>query len=78
MSSDHSKNTLSGSERQQKYKENNKKAVELNTIKQNFARSKLKENDPEKANKLREETRKRKAAQRTRDKENKKNSENGF
>ena len=41
MSSDHSKNTLSGSERQQKYKENNKKAVELNTIKQNFARSKL-------------------------------------
>ena len=41
MSSDHSKHTLSGSERQQKYKENNKKAVELNTIKQNFARSKL-------------------------------------
>lgn len=71
-----SEQALSGSERQQKYKENNKKAVELNTRKQNFARSKLKDNDPEKANKLREEARKRKAAQRSRDKENKKSSEN--
>ena len=32
MSSDNSKQALSGSERQEKYKENNKKAVELNTM----------------------------------------------
>ena len=75
-SDDRRKQALSGRERQQKYKENNKKAVELNTMKQNFARSKLKDNDPEKSNKLREEARKRKAAQRSRDKEKKKSSEN--
>jgi len=69
MSKSSKKVPLSGSERQRKYKENNKLKVELNELKQSIARSKLKETDPDKAQKVKENNRKRKAEQRRRQKE---------
>ena len=69
MSESSKKVPLSGSERQRKYKENNKLKVELNELKQSIARSKLKETDPDKAQKVKENNRKRKAEQRRRQKE---------
>ena len=63
MKTPENKTAMTGGERQKKYKEKNEQAVALNTLKQNFAKSKLKTTDPEK-----------KAAQRKRDKENKQSS----
>ena len=74
MSSGEKKRPNSGSDRQQKYKEKNKTAVEINQLKQNLKRAKLKETDPEKAETVRLENNKRKAAQRKREKE--RNKEN--
>jgi hypothetical protein len=76
MSSGETKRPNSGSERQQKYKEKNKSTVELNQLKQNIKRAKLKETDPEKAEKVRLENNKRKAAQRKREKEGNKENIN--
>ena len=69
MSSGEAKQPISGVERQQKYKKKNKSAVQINQLKQNIKRAKLKETDPEKAEKVRLENNKRKAAQRKREKE---------
>lgn len=66
------KRALSGSDRQQKYKDENKEKVKLNEMKQNFAKSKLTETDPEKAERIKEAARKRKAEQRKREKESSK------
>ena len=66
MSSGEAKQPISGGERQQKYKEKNKSAVQLNQLKKNIIRAKLKETDPEKAEKVRLENNKNKAAQRER------------
>ena len=66
------KRALSGSDRQQKYKDENKEKVKLNEMKQNFAKSKLNETDPEKAERIKEAARKRKAEQRKREKESSK------
>ena len=74
MSSGETKRPSSGGERQQKYKEKNKSAVELNQLKQNIKRNKLKETDPEKAEQVRLANNKRKADQRKREKE--RNKEN--
>ena len=74
ISSGETKRPSSGGDRQQKYKEKNKSAVELNQVKQNIKRAKLKETYPEKAETVRLENNKRKAAQRKREKE--KNKEN--
>ena len=52
MSSGEAKRPTSGSERQQKYKEK-KSAFELNQLKQNIKRAKLKETDLEKAETVR-------------------------
>ena len=69
MSSGETKRPSSGVERQQKYTEKNKSAVELNQLKQNIKRNKLKETDPEKAEQVRLANNKRKADQRKREKE---------
>ena len=60
---------LSKIKHNKKYKEKNKSAVQLNQLKQNIKRDKRKETDPEKAEKVRLENNKRKAAQRKREKE---------
>ena len=72
MSSGETKRPNSGGDRQQKYKEKNKTAVEINQLKQNIKRAKLKETDPDKAETVRLENNKRKAVQRKREKKRKK------
>ena len=62
MSSGETKRPNSGGERQQKYTEKNKTAVEINQLKQNLKRAKLKETDPEKAETVRLENKKRKGS----------------
>ena len=59
--------------KQQRYRENNPKNVELSQLKQNVKRQNLKETDPEKADLVREANRKRKAAERARKKATKEN-----
>ena len=63
------KRALSGAERQAKYAKANKEKVALNEAKKNFNISKLKQADPDKAKLLREAARRRKQAQRLREKE---------
>ena len=62
------KRALSGAERQAKYAKANKEKVALNEAKKNFNISKLKQADPDKAKLLREAARRRKQAQRLREK----------
>ena len=69
------KSPLSVRARWSNYKEKNPKKVELNELKQNIRRNKLKENDPEYAEVVREAARKRKAAERARKKATKDNPE---
>ena len=69
------KSPLSVQTKWSNYKEKNPKKVELNELKQNIRRNKLKENDPEYAEVVREAARKRKAAERARKKAAKDNPE---
>ena len=69
------KSPLSVQTKWSNYKEKNPKKVELNELKQNIRRNKLKENDPEYAEVVREAARKRKAAERARKKATKDNPE---
>ena len=70
-------NSLTGAERQKKYKENNQKKVELNQLKQNIRRQNLKY-DADKAAEAREAGKKRKAEYRARKKALDENKENNM
>ena len=66
------KRAVSGAERQAKYAKENKEKVALNDAKKIFNRSKLIQTDPDKAKVMREAAKRRKQAQRLREKEAKK------
>ena len=66
------KRAVSGAERQAKYAKENKEKVALNDAKKHCNRSKLVQNNPDNAKVLREAARRRKQAQRLREKEAKK------
>ena len=70
-------NSLTGAERQKKYKENNQKKVELNRLIQNIRRQNLKY-DADKAAEAREAGKKRKAEYRARKKALDENKENNM
>ena len=80
MSTKENRPPLSGAERQKNYKNKNPKKVELNQLRQNYSRLKLKEIDPKKAEIVREGNRKRQAERRKRQKEGQNNfdSETSF
>ena len=64
---------MTSAERQQKCRAKNPKKAELAQLKQNIKRQNMKDTDPEKANKIKEANRKRKAAQRAKQKASKEN-----
>ena len=67
--------TLTNSERQRRFKQNNPKSVELDQLRTISRRQEVNK-DPEKAAAVKEANRKRQAAKRARDKAAKENTEN--